>query len=58
MVSKYLGTLGKWDFYVASSFGEYQDKEIVREIQRERYKLITEGSSKKGRLADIFCTAT
>lgn len=57
MASKYLGTLGKWDFFIATTFGEYRDEEAVREIQHAKYKLITEGRRKDGKPINIFCTA-
>ncbi|MCX5886357.1 MAG: hypothetical protein NT096_10685 [Proteobacteria bacterium] len=59
-MAKYLGSLGKWDFFVATAFGEYRDTEAVRQIQRERYKLICNGKIKKNgekEPVDIFCTA-
>jgi hypothetical protein len=60
MASKYLGTFGKWDFFIATVFGEYRDEEAVKEIQRARYKLITDGRVMKNEereYIDIFCTA-
>lgn len=60
MTAEYLGTLGKWDFFIATAYGEYRDTEAVREIQRARYRLIVDGrTNENGQKApvDIFCTA-
>ena len=56
MASKYLGSFGEWDYFIASTNGLYADEQAVRDIQRGRYELITEGKTKSGNPFDIFCT--
>lgn len=60
MASKYLGTFRGWDFYIATASGDYRDEGAVREIQRGRYDIITNGRIKPNgdrEPVDIFCTA-
>jgi hypothetical protein len=62
MASKYLGSFGKWDFYIATAIGgKYPDSGAVRMIQEGRYDLIKnkKKTNKNGENEpiDIFCTA-
>jgi hypothetical protein len=56
MPSEPIGTIGRWDIYIATALGEYKDPAAVQAIQEARYRLITEGT-RKGNPIDILCTA-
>ncbi len=63
-MAKYVGSMGRWDFFIATpESGEYPDPGAIEAIQHERFKLITHGRPidngngvTEREPVDIFCT--